>query len=147
MQKAGDVLREIYKIREEKKRLDGEEKKLKNPSILVVTDRIDLDDQISKTFRNCGFPNPIQIREKRGTHTKLYELLSQDVGQTILATVFLFRKLLERPLSEAQNIIVLTDEAHRTQYGFFALNMRRSLPNASLFAFTGTPLDKRDRNT
>ena len=128
-------------------KLRREEKKLKNPIILVVTDRIDLDDQISKTFRNCHFPNPIQIREKGGTHRRLYELLSYDVGQTILATVFLFRKPLDRPLSEAENIIVLTDEAHRTQYGFFALNMRRALPNASLFAFTGTPLDKRDRNT
>ena len=128
-------------------KLRREEEKLKNPIILIVTDRIDLDDQISKTFRNCNFPNPIQIREKRGTHTRLYDLLSHDVGQTILATVFLFRKPLDRPLSEAENIIVLTDEAHRTQYGFFALNMRRALPNASLFAFTGTPLDKRDRNT
>ena len=120
-------------------KLRREEEKLKNPIILIVTDRIDLDDQISKTFRNCGFPNPIQVREKGGTHRRLYELLSQDVGQTILATVFLFRKPLDRPLSEAENIIVLTDEAHRTQYGFFALNMRRSLPNASLFAFTNPP--------
>jgi type I restriction enzyme R subunit len=128
-------------------KLRREEKRLKNPIILIVTDRIDLDDQISKTFRNCRFPNPIQVRERGGTHKKLYELLSRDVGQTIMATVHLFRKPLNKPLSEAENIIVLTDEAHRTQYGFFALNMRRALPNASLFAFTGTPLDKRDRNT
>ena len=128
-------------------KLRREEKKLKNPIILVVTDRIDLDDQISGTFRNCNFPNPIQIRETRGTHRKLYELLSHKVGNTILATVHLFRKPLDKPLSEADNIIVLTDEAHRTQYGFFALNMRRALPKASFFAFTGTPLDKRDRNT
>ena len=73
--------------------------------------------------------------------------MSQNVGQTILTTVHLFRKSLDKPLSEAENIIVLTDEAHRTQYGFFALNLRRALPNASFFAFTGTPLDKRDRNT
>jgi type I restriction enzyme R subunit len=128
-------------------KLRREENKLKNPIILIVTDRIDLDDQISKTFRNCRFPNPIQVRETGGTHKKLYELLSRDVGQTIMATVHLFRKALDKPLSEAENIIVLTDEAHRTQYGFFALNMRRALPKASLFAFTGTPLDKRDRNT
>jgi len=128
-------------------KLKREEKNLKNPIILVVTDRIDLDDQISGTFRNCNFPNPIQIRETRGTHRKLYELLSHKVGNTILATVHLFRKPLDKPLSEAENIIVLTDEAHRTQYGFFALNMRRALPKASFFAFTGTPLDKRDRNT
>ena len=128
-------------------KLRREEKRLKNPIILVVTDRIDLDDQISGTFKNCNFPNPIQIRETRGTHRKLYELLSHKVGNTILATVHLFRKPLDKPISEAENIIVLTDEAHRTQYGFFALNMRRALPNASFFAFTGTPLDKRDRNT
>ena len=97
-------------------KLRREEKKLKNPIILVVTDRIDLDDQISKTFRNCHFPNPIQIREKRGTYRKLYGLLSHNVGQTILTTVFLFRKPLDGPLSEAENIIVLTDEAHRTAF-------------------------------
>jgi len=128
-------------------KLRREEKKFKNPIILVLTDRIDLDDQISKTFRNCDFPNPIQIREKRGTHRELYKLLSQNVGKTILATVHLFRKPLDKPLSDDENIIVLTDEAHRTQYGFYALNMRKALPNASFFAFTGTPLDKRDRNT
>jgi type I restriction enzyme R subunit len=120
-------------------KLRREEKKLKNPIILVVTDRIDLDDQISKTFRNCHFPNPIQIREKRGTHRELYEILGQDIGQTVLATVHLFRKPLDRPLSEAENIIVLTDEAHRTQYGFFALNMRRVLPNASLCLYRDSP--------
>jgi len=128
-------------------KLRREEKRLRNPIILVVTDRIDLDDQISGTFRNCSFPNPIQIRETGGTHQKLYELLSQGVGQTILATVHLFRTPPEKPLSEADNIIVLTDEAHRTQYGFFALNLRKALPNAAFFAFTGTPLSKRDRNT
>lgn len=128
-------------------KLRREEKKLTNPFIIVVTDRIDLDDQISKTFRNCNFPNPIQIKEKGGTHRKLYELLSGSVGQTILTTVFLFRKELKEPISTAENIIVMTDEAHRSQYGFYALNMRNALPNASFFAFTGTPLDKRDRNT
>jgi len=128
-------------------KLRREEKKLKNPFIIIVTDRIDLDDQISKTFRNCNFPNPIQIREKGGTHRKLYEILSGTIGQTILTTVFLFRKEMKEPISTAENIIVMTDEAHRSQYGFYALNMRNALPNASFFAFTGTPLDKRDRNT
>jgi type I restriction enzyme R subunit len=128
-------------------KLRREEKQLKNPTIIIVTDRIDLDEQISKTFRNCNFPNPIQIKEKGGTHKKLYELLSHNVGQTILTTVFLFRKELKDPVSISGNIIVMTDEAHRSQYGFYALNMRNALPNASFFAFTGTPLDKRDRNT
>ncbi|HET6514338.1 MAG TPA: type I restriction endonuclease subunit R [Thermodesulfovibrionales bacterium] len=128
-------------------KLRREEKRLKNPTIIIVTDRVDLDKQIGKTFRNCNFPNPIQIKEKGGTHKKLYELLSHNVGQTILTTVFLFRKETDEPISKSDNIIVMTDEAHRTQYGFYALNMRKALPNASFFAFTGTPLDKRDRNT
>jgi type I restriction enzyme R subunit len=81
-------------------KLRREEEKLKNPIILVVTDRIDLDDQISGTFRNCNFPNPIQIKENRGTHRRLYELLSQNVGQTILTTIFLFRKPLEIALCQ-----------------------------------------------
>ena len=128
-------------------KLRREEEKLKNPFIIVVTDRIDLDDQISKTFRNCNFPNPVQIKEKGGTHRKLYDLLSGNIGHTILTTVFLFRKELKEPISKAKNIFVMTDEAHRSQYGSYALNMRNALPNASFFAFTGTPLDKRDRNT
>lgn len=128
-------------------KLRREEAKLKNPIIIIVTDRIDLDEQISKTFRNCNFPNPIQIKEKGGTHRKLYELLADNTGKTILTTVFLFRREMKEPISTADNIIVMTDEAHRSQYGFYALNMRNALPNASFFAFTGTPLDKRDRNT
>lgn len=120
-------------------KLKRDENKLKNPTILIVTDRVDLDDQISKTFINCNFPNPIRVKEKGGTHRKLYDLLSQKVGHTILTTVFLFRKELKEAISEADNIIVMTDEAHRTQYGYYALNMRNALPNASFFAFTGTP--------
>jgi type I restriction enzyme R subunit len=82
------------------------------------------------------------------TSKQLYSLLRGGTpGNTIMTTVQKFRKPHVKPLSEAENIIVLTDEAHRTQYGSFALNLRRALPNACFFAFTGTPLDKRDRNT
>lgn len=128
-------------------KLRREEEKLKNPMILIVTDRIKLDRQITEQFRDCNFPNPIQAR--KGDH--LYSLLrtdtGTDVGCTIMTTVQKFRKPLRRPLSEKENIIVMTDEAHRTQYGNFALNLRNALPNAAIFAFTGTPLNKRDRNT
>jgi len=124
-------------------KLRREEKKLKNPIILIVTDRRKLDRQITETFENCNFPNPIRAESMK----ELYTLLESSTGCTIMTTVQKFRKPLEKPLSEAENIIVMTDEAHRTQYGNFALNLRKALPKASFFAFTGTPLNKRDRNT
>ena len=124
-------------------KLRRDEKKLKNPVILIVTDRTKLDRQIIGQFENCNFPNPIRAKSMK----ELYRLLGSGVGNTIMTTVQKFRKPLEKPLSEAENIIVLTDEAHRTQYGNFALNLRKALPRASFFAFTGTPLNKRDRNT
>jgi type I restriction enzyme R subunit len=125
-------------------KLKREEKKLKNPNILIVTDRTKLDKQITDQFRDCNFPNPVQVKTSR----QLYSFLGSGTsGNTIMTTVQKFRKPHVKPLSEAENIIVLTDEAHRTQYGNFALNLRKALPNACFFAFTGTPLDKRDRNT
>ena len=125
-------------------KLKREEKKLKNPNILIVTDRIKLDGQITEQFKDCNFHNPLRIKNMR----QLYSLLqSKTPGNTIMTTVQKFRIPLSKPLSEEENIIVLTDEAHRSQYGNFALNLRKALPNASFFAFTGTPLDKRDRNT
>ncbi len=124
-------------------KLKREEEKLKNPTIVIVTDRIKLDRQIIDTFQNCNFPNPVQAQDMK----QLYSLLSSGTGCTIMTTVQKFRQPLEKPLSESKNIIILTDEAHRTQYGNFALNLRNALPNASFFAFTGTPLNKKDRNT
>jgi len=126
-------------------KLRREQEKLKNPIILIVTDRKKLNRQINETFINCGFPNPIQA--EMTAHPELFGLLTGGIGITVMTTVQKFRKLLAKPLSEAENIIILTDEAHRTQYGFYALNLRKAFPNASFFAFTGTPLDKRDRNT
>ncbi|MEI7482165.1 MAG: HsdR family type I site-specific deoxyribonuclease [Elusimicrobiota bacterium] len=124
-------------------KLRREEAKLKNPYFLVVTDRTDLDKQIAGTFHDCGFPNPVRAESGQD----LYKMLSENVGRTIMTTVQKFRTPLDKPLSIADNIIVLTDEAHRTQYGNFAFNLRKALPNAAFFAFTGTPLDKEDRNT
>lgn len=128
-----------------------------NPTIVLVTDRRDLDDQITRTFRACGFPNPEQAESVRD----LRELLSGPTGKTILTTVQKFQELQEIAadgsrrrsrdeypmLSDATNIFVLADEAHRTQYGGLAANMRKALPNACLFGFTGTPIDKNDRST
>ncbi len=128
-----------------------------NPTLVLVTDRKDLDTQITRTFHACGFPNPERADSVRG----LRVLLSGPTGKTVLTTVQKFQDLTEsagegkrrrvrddgQPLSEASNLFVLTDEAHRTQYGGLAANMRRALPNAAFFGFTGTPIDKQDRST
>jgi len=117
---------------------------LENPTIVVVTDRIDLDNQIVGTFRRCGFPNPNQAKSVKDLRT----LLRQGNGLTILTTIQKFQELdKDSHLSEAKNIFVLVDEAHRTQYKNLAANMRQALPNACFLGFTGTPIDKKDRST
>lgn len=128
----------------------------RNPTIVIVTDRTDLDRQIKKTFERCGYPNP----ERAKGVQDLRELLSNPTGKTITTTIQKFQELTsasggakrasraEHPtLSEADNIFVLVDEAHRTQYSSLAANMRKALPNACFFGFTGTPIDKEDRST
>ncbi len=126
------------------------------PTIVIVTDRKDLDEQITGTFLACGFPHPEQAESVRD----LRELLSGPLGKTILTTVQKFQEL-QQPgdagrrnareefpeLSRESNIFVLADEAHRTQYGGLAANLRKALPNACFFGFTGTPIDKKDRST
>jgi type I restriction enzyme R subunit len=119
---------------------------LENPTILIVTDRTDLDDQISTTFKNCKFPNPQRI----DSITTLREELSKPRGKTIFTTIQKFgtkKGDIHPVLSENKNIIVFTDEAHRTNYGGLALNMRTAIPNAVFVAFTGTPIDKKDKST
>jgi len=120
-------------------------KELENPTLLIVTDRRDLDRQITQTFKYCGFENP--IRAQRVTH--LRKLLTGPPGQTVMTTVQKFRDDVDvsrdsrHPiLTEAQNVFVLVDEAHRTEYGQFNAHLRRALPNACLLAFTGTPIAK-----
>ena len=113
--------------------------------MLIVTDKIDLDEQIHGTFERCGFPNPIKAKSSK----KLQEMLSNPVGQTITTTVQKFQDAAELypVLSENSNIFVLVDEAHRSQYRSLAANMRRALPKACFLGFTGTPLFKKDRDT
>jgi type I restriction enzyme R subunit len=117
-----------------------------NPTLLVVTDRKDLDNQITATFQSCGFPNPVQARNVK----HLRELLAKGGGQTVMTTVQKFQEAStgQHPvLNEADNIFVMVDEAHRTQYRSLAANMRRALPNGCFLGFTGTPIDKKDRST
>ena len=120
-------------------------KELENPTMVIVTDRTDLDQQIHGTFKACGFPNPIRTR----TSEHLKDLLTQPVGQTIMTTVQKFQDAagMYPILTEYSNIFVLVDEAHRSQYRSLAANMRRALPNACFLGFTGTPIFKNDRDT
>ncbi|PEQ48793.1 DEAD/DEAH box helicase [Bacillus thuringiensis] len=122
-------------------------KELKNPTIVVVTDRKDLDDQITNTFRRCGFPNPQQAESV----AQLRQLLQQGAGSTIMTLVQKFQEDAEtkefKSLSTAENIFVMIDESHRTQYGGLATTMKSAMPNACYLAFTGTPIDKEDKST
>ncbi len=120
-------------------------KELENPTLIIVTDRKDLDRQITKTFKNCGFPNPDQATRIK----HLRELLRAGTGQTVMTTVQKFMDVGEKHpvLTDAENVFAMVDEAHRTQYRSLAANMRKALPNACFLGFTGTPIDKRDRST
>ncbi|MFL0361657.1 type I restriction endonuclease subunit R [Pseudobacillus sp. 179-B 2D1 NHS] len=122
-------------------------KELKNPTIVVVTDRKDLDDQIINTFRRCGFPNPQQAESV----AQLRQLLQQGAGSTIMTLVQKFQEDTEtkefKNLSASENIFVMIDESHRSQYGGLATTMKSAMPNACYLAFTGTPIDKEDKST
>ena len=120
---------------------------LDNPTIVVVTDRKQLDDQISRTFERCGFPAP----EQATSGSDLRRLLTSSTGRTVMTTIQKFEEVLESPdgeldtLNPADNIIVMVDEAHRTQYGLLGATLSKALPNAVLVGFTGTPIDKNFR--
>ncbi|WP_421857243.1 type I restriction endonuclease subunit R [Oceanicaulis sp.] len=121
-------------------------KAAENPTIVIVTDRSDLDDQISGTFDHCQYPDPIQAES--GEH--LREVLATGGGPTVMTTIHKFHTAVpdtKKPITTAENVFVLADEAHRTQYSSLAARMRAGLPKACMIAFTGTPIDKRDRST
>jgi type I restriction enzyme, R subunit len=136
-------------------KLRREESGFKNPTIIVLTDRVDLDDQISNTFSRSGFPNPIQATSV--SHLK--KLLKDNYGKTILTTIHKFQETDDEGniikvsnekievVSEKENLFVMVDEAHRTQYGFLAGFMRQALKNAKFIAFTGTPIDNEQKST
>ncbi len=115
---------------------------LKNPTVLIVVDRVDLDTQITGTFTGADIPN----LEKADTREKLQQLLAQDVRKIIITTIFKFGES-SGCLNDRSNIIALVDEAHRTQEGDLGRKMREALPNAFLFGLTGTPINRADRNT
>ena len=120
------------------------DKSIPSPRIIVVTDRIDLDNQIYKTFRNCG-----KAVEKAKSGSDLIELL-QDKGNEIITTIIdKFQTATKNTtfIDNSENIFVLVDESHRSQYGSAHINMKRVLPNACYIGFTGTPLMKNENST
>lgn len=145
---------------------------LNNPTIVVITDRNDLDDQLFGTFADCKQllrQKPVQAEDGE----KLKGLLSVNSGGVIFTTIQKFQpeegKNVYETLTERSNVIVIADEAHRTQYGFkaktvevkneadevigseikygFAKYLRDALPNATYLGFTGTPIETADINT
>ena len=126
---------------------------MENPTIVVLTDRNDLDDQLFGTFARCqdllGQP-PAQAESRADLRKKL----SVASGGVVFTTIQKFypedRGDTHPSLSSRRNIVVIADEAHRSQYDFidgFARHMRDALPNASFVGFTGTPVELRDANT
>jgi len=147
---------------------------LDNPTIVVMTDRNDLDDQLYDTFTGCQQllrQTPVQANDRK----HLRQLLSVASGGIVFTTIQKFMPLLDKeelpddsdtrpvedpnsdyyfvsnkPLSLRRNIVVIADEAHRSQYDFidgFAKHLREALPNASFIGFTGTPVETTDKNT
>jgi len=119
-----------------------------NYTFLIVTDRIDLDDQIYKNFEKTGAVTEPKIRARSTRHIK--RLLKEDHRHvfTLIHKFQTEKKETKFPLlSKRDDIIVICDEAHRTQYGELAKNMRTALPNASFIAFTATPLFVEDQKT
>lgn len=115
---------------------------LGNPTVIIVVDRLDLDAQISSTFHASDVPNLVKAETCDG----LQKLLKQDTRKIIITTIFRFGEA-EGMLNDRGNIVALVDEAHRTQEGDLGIKMRAALPNAFLFGLTGTPINRRDRNT
>lgn len=127
--------------------------KMKNPTIVVLTDRNDLDGQLFGVFSRCRDllrQDPVQAESR----AHLRQLLDREAGGVIFTTVqkFLPEEKGDRHpvLTERRNVVVIADEAHRSQYDFidgFARHLRDAIPNASFIAFTGTPIEKADANT
>jgi type I restriction enzyme R subunit len=132
---------------------------MENPTLVVITDRNDLDDQLFATFSMCRDlirQTPVQAESREHLQT----LLNRAAGGVIFATLQKFGEIAE-PLTTRRNVVVIADEAHRSQYGFkakvnaatgeisygFAKYLRDALPNASFIGFTGTPIEADDVNT
>ncbi len=117
-------------------------KELNAPTVIIVNDRIDLSGQIFGTFSMADVPNLVPA----DTNAELIRLLKADSRKVIITKIFEFAQITEA-VNYRDNIILMVDEAHRTQEGDLGAKMRMALPNAFFFGLTGTPINKLDRNT
>ncbi len=127
--------------------LDAHQLKRREVQIIIVTDRVDLDDQIYKTFQNTGLGSE-GLKQAR-TGKQLERLLSDGYRKVVTTVINKFETVINqirRPVT-SPDVFVLIDEGHRTQYGRFGASLQRSLPNACAIAFTGTPIRKKNANT
>ncbi len=115
---------------------------LKSPTVLVLVDRTDLDTQISGTFNAADIANVVTTDKI----SELHDLLEKGTRKIIISMIHKFRDATP-DMNTRENIIVMVDEAHRTQEGDLGRRMRAALPNAFLFGLTGTPVNKADKNT
>ena len=141
------------------------ESRLADTTIVVATDRRQLDQQIANTFERCGFPAPERMDRSRPEPPErrsrrrmqrsgqrdpldLQSVLKQGGSRTVMTTIQKFEEALTAPegeldvLNASENVIIMVDEAHRTQYGILGGRMSKALPNAVMVGFTGTPIEK-----
>lgn len=120
------------------------ETSIDNPRVVVVTDRISLDKQIYGTFKNCG-----KKAQKAKSGNDLIDLLKDKGNEIVTTIVDKFQTAAKRKdfKDESENLFVLIDESHRSQYGSAHVQMKRILPNACYIGFTGTPLMKKEKST
>jgi len=115
---------------------------LKNPTVVIVDDRIDLETQITATFNASDIPNLQSASSKE----ELIAFFKGDMRKILITTIFKFGEV-DGVLNPRDNIILMVDEAHRTQEGNLGEKMRMALPKAFFFGLTGTPINRRDKNT
>ena len=115
---------------------------LKNPTVVIVDDRLDLETQITATFNASDVPNLVSLATKE----EVENFFKQDIRKIAITTIFRFGDV-EGVLNLRDNIIIMVDEAHRTQEGDLGEKMRAALPNAFFFGLTGTPINRIDKNT
>lgn len=114
-----------------------------NPKIILVNDRVDLDDQLKDTFKDCG---TAPVKATSGKH--LLELLNEPKAEIITTVIDKFETVArEKVTNPSADIFVLVDESHRSQYGQIHAKMRNVFPHACYIGFTGTPLMKKDKST
>jgi len=115
---------------------------LKNPTVVIIDDRIDLETQITATFNASDIPNLQSATSKE----ELVAFFKGDMRKILITTIFKFGEV-DGVLNQRDNIILMVDEAHRTQEGNLGEKMRTALPNAFFFGLTGTPINRTDKNT